>query len=721
MIAHMKTVCNGYKGQFVMTSTAGGVTIGPTFGSRSRSRKLSNTGFYVPEIDGLRAIAVGTVMIYHLNFSASLLPGGFVGVDIFFVISGYVVSASLGRDAGLSLLDLLQRFYSRRILRIVPALLTCLLATIAASILFIPPNAWLIDTNYKTALYAFFGMSNFVLLGAESYFSPGPEFNPFTHTWSLAVEEQFYLFFPLIFFVWSRFKDRTGVVGLMATGLLTGLSIVSFIFMWWMSGVNQDAAFYLLPSRFWELGIGAILFQVQCSGKSPVASATHARRALTSGTVLVLVAALFADRLAFPFPWAVPAAVGALLIIAAVSTERASPSPVARVLRSQPMVFVGKISYSLYLWHWPVYTLMRWTVGLEGPSTMIMAVGLSLVFAYLSYTVLERPIRRAGWIVRPKSLIVVGGLAAMVLSWETARVAIGKQYRLSLSVVQRDITKWFPNWANTAGCPLESATEAVDGTSIFIMRPGQGCSGLPRRHLFVVGDSHGWAYMPMLSLLAGQDSIDVRLYTHFGCSPANLLRPSAPNCASYHRASVNDIGRRAAAGDVVFLPALRMNRLSEQSVPFTVTHVADLTTSAQSDTDRRLAYEEAAELIGEFSKKGLRVIIEAPKPVFKAHAFRCSDWFNAGNPLCRGGLTIGREELLEYRKPVMNSLAALSSIYPQLVVWDPFPILCPQDPCRAVTETGPLFFDGDHLSGAANHLLYPHFLQALRQVWAAQG
>jgi peptidoglycan/LPS O-acetylase OafA/YrhL len=552
-----------------MTSTEGEVAIKSSFESISRPRALSDTGFYVPEIDGLRAIAVGTVMLYHLNFNASLTPGGFVGVDVFFVISGYVVSASLGRDAGRSLLDLLQRFYSRRILRIVPALLACLLATVAASILFIP-IAWLSDTNYKTALYAFFGMSNFVLLGIDSYFSPRPEFNPFTHTWSLAVEEQFYLFFPLIFFVWSRFKDGEGVLRFGARGLLTGLSIVSFIFMWWVSGVNQEAAFYLLPSRFWELGIGAILFQVQCSGKSPVASATHARRALLLGAALVLVAALFADRLAFPFPWAVPAAVGALLIIAAVSAVQASASPVAGLLRSPPMVFIGKISYSLYLWHWPVYTLVRWTVGLESLSNMVVAVGLSLLFAYLSYTLLERPIRSGRWIrVRPKSLIIAGGLAAIVLSWETSRLAIMKQYRLSVSVVMRDSTKWYPYyWANTAGCPLEYASEAIDGTSVDIMRPR--CSG-PPRHLFVVGDSHAGAYTTMFSLLAGQDGVDVRLYSRPGCSFANLLQPTAPSCASFVRASANDVGRRAAPGDVVFLAALRMNRLGDQWGSFTAT------------------------------------------------------------------------------------------------------------------------------------------------------
>jgi hypothetical protein len=181
--------------------------------------------------------------------------------------------------------------------------------------------------------------------------------------------------------------------------------------------------------------------------------------------------------------------------------------------------------------------------------------------------------------VQPKSLIVAGGLAAIVLSWETARLAIMKQYRLSISVVTRDSTKWYPYyWGNPAGCPLEVASEAIDGTSIIIMRPS-GCSGPPPRHLFVVGDSHAGAYIPMFSLLAGQDGVDVRLYSRSYCSFANLLQPTAPNCASFVRVSADDVVRRAAPGDVVFLAALRMNRLGDEWGPFTATHVADLTTS----------------------------------------------------------------------------------------------------------------------------------------------
>jgi peptidoglycan/LPS O-acetylase OafA/YrhL len=592
------------------------------------------------------------------------------------------------------------------------------LTTFAASILFIP-NAWLSDTNYETGFYAFFGMSNFVLLGMESYFSPRPEFNPFTHTWSLAIEEQFYIFFPYIFFIWSRYKKRKGVIGLAANSLLPGLSMASFIFSWWTSRFSQEAAFYLLPCRFWELGIGAILFQIQRAGGTGPASGVFAWPALIAGTVLVLVAAIFADRQAFPFPWALPAAIGALLIIAVVSAGGAPRSPIARLLRSAPMIFVGKLSYSLYLWHWPVYTLMRWTVGLEGSSAWLVALGLSFLLACLSYYLLERPIRARRWIrAQPKLLIVAGGLLAMVCGWETARLALSNQYRFVMSVVMREHTKWYPEWAEQRyreGCSVEAASEDIEGASVFAMHPR--CPEPTSRHLFAVGDSHVGAYIPMYSLLAGQDSVDVRVYSSPGCSFAGLLGPTLPNCATFARASTNDVVKRAVSGDVVFLASLRMHRLGDQWGSFTAEHIADLTTSAQAETYRRQAYDEAAELISELSRNGVRVIIEAPAPVFKAHAYRCSDWFNAGNPSCRGGLSLGRTELLGYRKPVMNSLAALSSAFPNLIVWDPFPILCPQDPCQAVTEAGPLFFDSDHLSGFSNRLLYPHFLQLLPQAW----
>ena len=662
-------------------------------------------------------------MLYHLG--ASFMPGGFAGVDVFFVISGYVVSASLARDADRSFLAMLQRFYARRIVRIVPALLACLLVTTAATILFIP-RAWLSDTIQKTGLYAFFGASNFALLRANSYFSPRLEFNPFTHTWSLAVEEQFYLFFPLIFFIWNRFRDGKGLIPLAAKALLPALSLLSFIFLWWINGVNQAAGFYLLPSCFWELGIGAFLFQLQCGGMSRAAFATRAQLALALGAALVLVAALFSDLRAFPFPWAVPAVIGALLIIAVVSIGEPLPSPVARLLRSPPMIFIGKLSYPLYLWHWPVFTLFRWTVGLQGAASMATAVGLSFLFAHLSYTLLERPIRRGSWArAQRKSLIIAGGVAAIVLSCGTARLAFTNQSRLSMSVVMRDEVNWYPQaipyQGNTDGCTLQWTFEAIEGASVSIARRHCAEPMPPSPRLFVVGDLHAGAYAGMFSLLAGQHGVEVQIYSRGGCSFADLLRPSAPDCATFVRASAEDIGRRAVPGDVVFLASLRMNRLGDEWGQFTAAEISEATVSAHAAAERHLAYSEAVDLIGAFSKKNLVIIIDAPKPVFKEPAFRCSDWFNSGNPTCQAGLTVGREELLEFRKPVMESLTALASVYPDLVIWDPFPALCPQNPCRSVTEAGPLFFDGDHLSNLGNQLLYPHFLSVLQKVWAAES
>ena len=183
---------------------------------------------YLPYIDGLRAVAVLAVVLYHLN--AAWLPGGFTGVDIFFVISGFVVSASVDRFGRTGAGESLLRFYARRLRRIAPALIVCLLVTCVASGLFIP-QAWLSDTSRETGRMAFFGLSNWVLAGTgNDYFSPKVEFNPFTHTWSLGVEEQFYLVFPFLFLAWTRGgRGRSGFAAAFrrGAGVLAGLCMVA--------------------------------------------------------------------------------------------------------------------------------------------------------------------------------------------------------------------------------------------------------------------------------------------------------------------------------------------------------------------------------------------------------------------------------------------------------------------------------------------------------------
>ena len=163
---------------------------------------------YIPGIDGLRAVAVLSVLLFHMR--GSFLPGGFAGVDVFFVISGYVVSASLLHRHDNHIGRYLLAFYARRIVRIFPALLVCVLLTGVATTMLVPAS-WLSQTTAYTGLASIFGLSNFALVWfSDGYFSPRAEFNPFTHTWSLAVEEQFYLVFPVMFYAWFRARAGGG-------------------------------------------------------------------------------------------------------------------------------------------------------------------------------------------------------------------------------------------------------------------------------------------------------------------------------------------------------------------------------------------------------------------------------------------------------------------------------------------------------------------------------
>lgn len=211
---------------------------------------------YIPAIDGMRAIAVLAVIVFHADF-LDALPSGFTGVDMFFVLSGYVVSQSLWDRRELGVVHFLKDFYRRRLLRILPALLVVLSVSFVVSALFMP-QFWLSELINRTGLAAYFGLSNVVLAwNTNTYFSPSAELNPYLHTWSLGVEEQFYVIFPIMYFIWLRFNQQVALV----KAVLPLLALVSLVLSAVETPTDPRSAFYLLPSRFWEFAAGAMLFQ----------------------------------------------------------------------------------------------------------------------------------------------------------------------------------------------------------------------------------------------------------------------------------------------------------------------------------------------------------------------------------------------------------------------------------------------------------------------------
>ena len=270
-------------------------------------RSLPVTRMSAPErshnvaIDGLRALAVLAVVLFHTN--ATWLPGGFTGVDLFFVVSGFVISQSLASRTPASLGAMLLDFYRRRVLRLLPALLVMLVATFILSALFIP-RAWRNEQFDQTGWAALVGFSNIVLAGQQDdYFSPGAELNPFLHTWTLGVEEQFYLVFPLLFFVWLRGRERWP----WSRWLLPGLTVLSLAWAGWQAQTAPAAAFYLLPARFWELAAGALLYQwmrTRTPGQNGGAVAAAGLTLLAAGVVIAR-SWRCRCRVCWP-PWPVP-------------------------------------------------------------------------------------------------------------------------------------------------------------------------------------------------------------------------------------------------------------------------------------------------------------------------------------------------------------------------------------------------------------------------------
>jgi peptidoglycan/LPS O-acetylase OafA/YrhL len=684
------------------------------------------TGDYYPYIDGLRALAVLAVFIYHLH--SSWLPGGFVGVDVFFVISGFIVSASLAGFKGQGLWQLIRYFYARRIKRIIPALLVCLLVTSVFTALFIPPS-WLSSVNQKTGLFAIFGLSNFILAqNGRNYFAPTTEFNPYTHTWSLAVEEQFYLVFPLLFIGWlSGGRGRVLSIALFS---LAGLASLGWSA--WQTWTNPLNAYFLTPSRFWELTAGALLFQA-ISLKPRLGMALEQRNLLRGivgvlSLVLVLAAFVISSPKRFPIPDVLLSVIGTLGLIWSLY-QHGELRYLHALLGSRPLVAIGRISYSLYLWHWPVFVLFRWTCGLESLAMKALAAALAFVLAIASWRFVEHPIRHSPKLKSISSTAAIGaGVAAMLCAAYLAKGLMDQQQKVSLSIVSQDPDVWYPQGKSVSsehpGCTALPKPTNIEGGQLLTFR-AEGCDvrgSLNKHTVYAVGDSHALAYYRMFQLFAIREATRVQLYGNGGC-PFLSLQPSKDidnaQCRPHIEAALQDMRSRIKPGDVLFLASLRLPRLSDQWAYFGEGVARRFASSPEFMRERQRAVVNAVDTLREFSERGVIIVFEAPKPLFKSPPFRCSDWFNRNNPICEQGFTMPRATLDRFRKPVLDALNDIARQVPGVTIWDPYPVLCPDSECKMWRDGKPLFLDGDHVSGYGNAVLLPSFTDAVRSRMAS--
>ncbi len=356
---------------------------------------------YRPEIDGLRAVAVIPVVLFHAGFKQ--FAGGFLGVDIFFVISGYLITTLIVQEIEESTFSL-KGFYERRARRILPALLVVMASTTFVGYFLLMPDEY---KNLGQSLVATTLFSNNILLGLTSgYWDLASEFKPLLHTWSLGVEEQFYLIFPILMLVISKYC-RTRVIW-----VITILAVTSYITFYLINTISPRWAFYILPGRAWELLIGSIAaFIVLRDSKQAVALC---RTPLTTYTGLL--ATIFAIAMYTPEgngigQYNIAITIGTMLII--VGT--ASSSKLKDLLSSRAFVSVGLISYSLYLWHQPIYSFVR-ALSSSRPDAVdyVAALGLAFLLSVATWKYVEKPFREKGR-VKSRSFIVLVSTSSVLL------------------------------------------------------------------------------------------------------------------------------------------------------------------------------------------------------------------------------------------------------------------------------------------------------------------
>ena len=520
-------------------------------------KKISkgNKSGFLPHIEGLRAIAVLLVMLYHAGVTQ--LPGGFIGVDIFFVISGFLITGLLVKELDEKGQIDFVRFYSRRVRRLLPAATLVLISTVTVAWFVLPPLRW--RTVGIDALSSAFWSGNIRFAFAQTnYLTADDAPSPLLHFWSLGVEEQFYLFWPpllaLAFMLfWRWFSVRSAVAA-----ISTLIILISFVTSLLWTGSQQPYAFFLLPSRAWELAIGSLLATV-----FPHLGRIHRNGRVAFGVVGLVTIAVASVKLNSSVQW--PGWYSLIPVLATIGVLTASGGPV-NFLSLRPLQSLGRWSYSLYLWHWPVLVLAP--VALDRTFTLqesILALAFSSVLAVCSYRWVENPLRSHHLILIPwrgfafgTVLVLTTSIAAFGLIKTPLPLAFpeGKSSTAIQSPVRVPYDALYTAADTVIGVPANLTPSLIDAendrfsvdlgdcfaSNSVDKAPAEGCffgDLNSQRTVALIGDSHAAQWTAPLIQIAKEERFRLLILAKSACPPVNLARSSVklgtfPECERWN-------------------------------------------------------------------------------------------------------------------------------------------------------------------------------------------
>jgi peptidoglycan/LPS O-acetylase OafA/YrhL len=534
-----------------------------------------------PDIEGLRAVAVIVVILFHARIAR--FSGGFVGVDVFFVLSGFLITRLLLREATTTGTISLPRFWARRARRLLPASCVVVVVTVIASQVLLSPIA---QRPLATDAVAAGGFVVNIVFARRlgDYFASqlGQTPSPLLHFWSLAVEEQFYLFWPLALLALRRRPRR---YRRLVTVMMIAVAVTSFLTCLWMTRTHPTGAFYLLPARMWELAIGGLVAVVG-SGWRQVSPAARAVAGWVGVTGVAVASLTFDGSVAFPGSAALLPVLGTALIVVSGGSDAAPFAPVA-VLRHESLQWVGRRSYAIYLWHWPALVLAEAKWGPLSLGQRLVAIGVALGLAAASLRLVEDPVRHSTWVAsRPSRGLVLGAsLCAIALLAGIISLAVPRQLDggtaaaapvLSLAGQTTTTTTTPPGRTVEPGASAATPITALAGNDLatlvaanqvvlqhgltttdvpsnlrpslaklFDDRPavyGDGCVAIgvddhlkPCRYgktsapikVVLFGDSHAAQWFPPLQTIADRNGFELIVLAKGGCPAASVAIPTA--------------------------------------------------------------------------------------------------------------------------------------------------------------------------------------------------
>lgn len=666
------------------------------------------------DIQGLRALAVGIVLLYHLR--PSWLPGGFVGVDVFFVISGFLIIGTLTGEVRRSGTVVLRDFYARRIRRLLPAATVTLLATVAAVVLLLPQSQW--PKIMREVVGSALNAQNWLLAFlSNDYGHATAGASPVQHYWSLAVEEQFYLVIPLLLIAAAalarRLDGRTMRYAVVAIAVVT---VASFVFSVVYTRLDHGAAYFVTPTRMWELGVGGLAAMVL----HRVSLGRTARELLgwLGFAAVAFSAVYYTTDLQFP-GW-----VAAVPVLGTAAMLVATDTLLGRLLSVRPVRYLGDISYSLYLWHWPVIVVMLELSDNEQLSTeeMLVAAVLSLVLAAVSKRFVEDPFRRnrfgrrRGTYAFGAVLVVVSVVAASV-PWFAAQreldrlasnAAAGNTHPGAMAIDPRDPQPAPP------GVPLvpDPAVANEDGPyrnsvgdDCHVYQPTfaeDSCSwgdASAQKTVVLLGDSHAAQYStPLIDFVQGpgRGQWKVKAMTRNGC-PFTTVPPSEAGwpltvCSDQNNAVLDQV--KALKPDLVVLSGMSRESYAE-----------DLKWTWDSREDMLRGYRD---VLGAFSAANIptAVIKDLPRP--NGQVPRCLER-NRGDAAACG--TPRAEAFAGEGDPLVEAAAA----HPSTKIVDLTPWYCRDDLCPAVVGNV-VVYRNNHVTNTYSRTLATPLLSQLGMI-----